>query len=61
MHLYECENYHMRNALTDILMHLVEYLVVYQDEAANHDSQAAIHARNKLIDTLLCTHPYLML
>jgi condensin complex subunit 1 len=51
MQLYECENYFLRNALTEIITNVIEYLVVNQD--IQHDQEAAQAARLKLVDTLL--------
>lgn len=48
MELYENESYHLRNALTDILMHLIEFLVL------DKETTYTMEARNKMLDTLLC-------
>lgn len=42
----------MRNALTEILTNVVEYLVLDQELI---DNQNALLARDKLINTLLCS------
>jgi condensin complex subunit 1 len=50
MELYDNENYHLRNALTDIISFVIEHLTKdnEKDDEENH-----MNARNKLLDTLL--------
>ena len=45
MELYDNDNYHLRNALTDIISFIIEHL---KDDEENH-----LNTRNKLIETLL--------
>jgi hypothetical protein len=37
MSLYENENYHFRNTLTDILTNVIEFLVLNQEAVEEHD------------------------
>lgn len=48
--LYDNENYQMRNALTEILTNVVEYLVLDKD---NKDNDIALKQRDNLINTLI--------
>lgn len=50
MNLYDNENYYMRNALSEILTNVVEYLVL---NTGNFDNINDLAARDKIIETLL--------
>jgi condensin complex subunit 1 len=48
--LYDNENYHLRNALTDIICFIIEHLT---NDHEKDDEENHLNARNKLIETLM--------
>jgi len=48
--LYDNENYHLRNALTEIIAFIIEHLTIDNEK---DDEEVHLNARNKLIETLL--------
>ena len=50
MELYDNDNYHLRNALTDIISFIIEHLT---NDHEKDDEENHLNAQNKLIETLL--------
>jgi condensin complex subunit 1 len=50
MDLYEHENYHLRNALTEVLSFIIQHLT---NDHERDDEENHMNARNKLIETLI--------